>query len=302
MDGAGVGHVMRPAYVTTAAVRGGFEDLESLIEAFRSSGIPAIELGWAPRPRAGDVTNTIASYAGTAFLVHNYFPAPVEPFVLNLASADETVRQRSLEMATTNLRMSARIGAPFYSVHAGFSANFHPESLGHALEREAVVPRADAEATFRRSILSLASLASKLGVDLLIEPNVVDRRNLVDGRNTLLLFAEAGEIVEFLRAIDHPRVGLLLDVGHLNVSAQTLGFDREEFVDAVAPWVRGLHIHENDGNADQHRPLEAGSWALCLTRDPRFVACPVVLESVFGSVAEAAEHRAWFDGTRGLSN
>ena len=291
---------MRPAYLSTAAVRGSFADLETQVREFCAAGVPAIELGWAAPPRTSSVGDWLAAVPDTQFLVHNYFPQPSQPFVLNLASADEHVRARSIAMAEDAIRLSGRLNAPFYSVHAGFAAEFRPESLGHALDRHSFVPRAVALKTFRESVTVLATSAQLAAVDLLIEPNVVDRRNLVDGRNALLLLAEAEEIVSFLKVLNHPRVGLLLDTGHLNVSAHTLGFDRGEFVEAVAPWVRGLHIHDNDGSSDQHRALDAGSWVLDMLRDARFAARPMVLESVFASVAEAAEYRVWFDGIRGL--
>jgi len=37
---------------------------------------------------------------------------------------------------------------------------------------------------------------------------------------------------------------------------------------------------------------------LDVVRDSRFADCPLVLESVFPSVAEAAEYRAWFESAR----
>ena len=121
---------MQPAYVTTAAVRGTSPDLESLVKAFRSAGIPAIELGWAPAPRTTDLVNWLDSLEGTSFLVHNYFPASADTFVLNLASANIDILTRSLNMAKDNIRLSSRLGSPFYSIHAGFAAEFRPSSLG----------------------------------------------------------------------------------------------------------------------------------------------------------------------------
>lgn len=292
--------MIQPAFVSTAAVRGPFPDLESQVGALRDAGISAIELGWSAAPSAASPAEWLLACRGARFLVHNYFPQPREPFVLNLAAVDDGIRERSVAMASANLRLSARLGAPFYSVHAGFAAAFTPESLGQRLEASLAIPRTAALELFQASLARLAAVASESGVDLLIEPNVVDRRNLVDGRNELLLLAEAAEIVDFLRALGHPRVGVLLDTGHLNVTATTLGFDRAAFVEQVAPWVRGLHVHDNDGSADQHRPLTAESWVWGVIRDSRFSRCPMVLESVFPSVTDAAAYRSWFDGVRGL--
>jgi sugar phosphate isomerase/epimerase len=117
----------------------------------------------------------------------------------------------------------------------------------------------------------------------------------VDGRNELLLLAEPDEFTTFLARLDHHNVGILVDTGHLNVSATTLGFRRAEFIDLLAPFVGGFHVHDNDGSADQHRPVEGGSWVLDVLRAPRFTALPVIIESVFASVADLAAYYKWFN-------
>ena len=228
------------------------------------------------------------------FLIHNYFPQPADAFVLNLASQDPLTLARSRAMAERGLRLSARLGAPFYSVHSGFLAEFLPESLGQSLEHERAVPREMALETFHESVSALADVAQSVGVDLLLEPNVLDRRNLQNGQNALLLLVEASEIAAFLRRLSRPEVGLLLDTGHLNVSATTLGFSREAFIGEIAAHVRGFHVHDNDGSADQHRPATADGWVLELLRRPQFRTLPVVLEAGFADVRELVDYHRWF--------
>src|SRR4051812_21105203 len=46
-------------------------------------------------------------------LPHNYFPAPSQPFVLNLASLDADTRAKSVRHAREGLRLAAKSGAPF---------------------------------------------------------------------------------------------------------------------------------------------------------------------------------------------
>lgn len=46
--------------------------------------------------------------------IHNYFPAPKDPFVLNLASSDEAIRQASIEHTIRGLEISKQIGADFF--------------------------------------------------------------------------------------------------------------------------------------------------------------------------------------------
>jgi len=64
------------------------------------------------------------------------------------------------------------------------------------------------------------------------------------------------EIAEFVEGLG---IGLLLDVGHFHVSACQMGFDFASGVKAVAKVARELHLHDNDGRADQHLPLGRGT-------------------------------------------
>jgi sugar phosphate isomerase/epimerase len=51
-------------------------------------------------------------------------------------------------------------------------------------------------------------------------------------------------------AIDHPAVGVCLDVGHAAVAATVFGFDYLGECAAVAPLVRHVHLHDNLGRPE----------------------------------------------------
>jgi len=70
-----------------------------------------------------------------------------------------------------------------------------------------------------------------------------------------------GPIVRQLEAIDHPNVGLTLDVGHLHIAAHDLGFDYLEAIGEAAPWVRHIHVSDNFGRLDQGFDAEYDRWA-----------------------------------------
>ena len=59
-----------------------------------------------------------------------------------------------------------------------------------------------------------------------------------------------GPIVRQLEAIGHPNVGMTLDVAHLYMAAQDLGFAYLDAVSEAAPWVRHLHVTDNFGRLD----------------------------------------------------
>ncbi|MCB0084263.1 MAG: sugar phosphate isomerase/epimerase [Caldilineaceae bacterium] len=68
-------------------------------------------------------------------------------------------------------------------------------------------------------------------------------------------------IVHQLEAIDHPSVGMTLDIAHLHIAAHDMGFDYLEAVEQAAPWVKHLHVNDNFGRLDQGFDNEVDRWA-----------------------------------------
>jgi sugar phosphate isomerase/epimerase len=207
---------------------------------------------------------------------HNYFPAPKNPFVLNLASQNEDIRVRSVKHCLQGLRLAKRSGAPFYAAHAGFCVDPHPSELGGDIEVETEYDKEMGFEVFRESVLQVAQEAEKVEVPFLIENNVVLPENADKQKNTPLLCSTPSEIRSFMRGVDHSWVGLLLDTGHLKVSARTLGFNLEEAVEEICSYVRGIHHSDNDALRDSNRGLTESYWFLPFIEE--FRGIPHVLE------------------------
>lgn len=207
---------------------------------------------------------------------HNYFPAPKNPFVLNLASQNEEVRTRSINHCIQGLRLAKQSCAPFYAAHAGFCVDPKPSELGGAIEVETDYDKEMGYNIFRESVLQVAHEAKKVEVPFLIENNVVLPENADKQKNTPLLCSTPSEIYSFLRGADHPRVGLLLDTGHLKVSAHTLGFSLEGAVGKLRPYVQGIHHSDNDGRSDSNQGITESYWFLPFIEEFREI--PHVLE------------------------
>ena len=58
------------------------------------------------------------------YLVHNYFPPPQEPFVLNLASPNPEIYQKSLQHCYNAIALAKKLGAKQLGFHAGFFIGF----------------------------------------------------------------------------------------------------------------------------------------------------------------------------------
>lgn len=65
-----------------------------------------------------------------------------------------------------------------------------------------------------------------------------------------------GPIVRQLQAINHPNVGMTLDVAHLYIASYDRGFAYLDAVSEAAPWVRHLHVTDNFGKLDTGYAIE----------------------------------------------
>ena len=221
--------------------------------------LPVEMSGGAHSPSVRDELRELSSQ--TSVMLHNYFPPPKDPFVLNLASPDYATAERSRQMVIRALNLSAEIGASHYGVHSGYCFDPDVGSLGKPLVGSQEFER---EAAFDRllsNVTELARHATEVGVRLMIENHVLARFNLERYGENPLLLADPAEIHQFFNLIDD-QVALLLDVGHLKVSATTLGFDLDEAMLSLMPLAEGFHLSENSGANDDHRTFDESAWFL----------------------------------------
>ena len=63
-------------------------------------------------------------------------------------------------------------------------------------------------------------------------------------------------LLDIVRGVDHPQLKLCLDVGHVNAYSPV---PVSQWIDRYGSRLRHLHIHNNDGSADTHSPLNEGT-------------------------------------------
>lgn len=219
---------------------------------------------------------------GLTFLVHNYFPAPAKPEVLNLTSADPDGLRWSLHHCRRCIDLSVMVNGDFYSLHSGYIAALKAHQLGRPAEQaEAFKNTAiDREAAYQLMIASVrevADYAAARGKSLLLENNVISPVYLAKAPANPLLMTSPDEIVRFMKEVDRANVGFLIDMGHTKVSATALGFDAHDFLDRVSPYIRALHLSDNDGREDQNLPFGAEAWFYPRLKDYKNI--PWVIEA-----------------------
>jgi len=192
------------------------------------------------------------------FLVHNYFPPPKEDFVLNLASLDDAIYEKSLAQLRKAIRLASLLGVDKFGFHAGFYVDIAVGEIGKAVSARRLYDTKQAYERFCKGF-NLIKKESK-EIQIYIENNVYSKTNysIYGLQNPFMLTSPAG-YRELQERIDFK---LLLDVAHLYVSSQTLGFDFDLYLDQMVMETDYIHLSDNDGYHDQNAAFTSNSKLL----------------------------------------
>ena len=259
-------------YLSTSCLKG---DVFDILDQYEEAGFRNVELGSTHLYNEKISPETIGEYDFN-FLVHNYFPPPKEPFIINIASQDRAILKRSLDQLKTSIDFCNSIGIQLFTFHSGFRAD---PDLNLQFKTDQIISHDVAMKTHIQSIIELNKYAEDRGIKIAIENNVLAPHNLVEGKNELFLMCEYWEFKHILGEIGSDNFGILLDLGHLKVTSNTLGFDAEYFIQRLKSRVFAVHLHENNGKLDEHICPKKGDWSLDIIIK-HFSDVPVVLEVV----------------------
>ena len=279
-------------FLSTAAF-GSSRNLETVLAAYYAIGIDAIEFG-AVHEYTSDIARLLKTYPDAIFIIHNNFPPPPNPFIFNLASGDVTIRQCSIIQCKKAIDLAVLIQAPLCSFHMGFRVD--PPKLGMPFPTTGIATYDEAYKRFVASFTDVVNYSAQKGILIAIENNVLAKFNLIDGKNKLLIGCEAWEFENLFQDVPGDNWGILLDLGHLNVTANTLGFDKCNFISRVQDRVLGVHFHENDGQIDLHLKLNEGSWMFSVLNDSQFHGVPRVCETGGLTAADLKLYYEWLLG------
>ncbi len=197
-----------------------------------------------------DLLKLKAKY-GLNFLVHNYFPPSEKPFILNLASLDKTIYENSLKHLKKALDLTRLFGGNKFGFHAGFFVDRPVEELGKKFGRSDLYDRGKALQNFINGFHFLKDEFKD--ISLYIENNCYSASNYkVYGTKTPFMLLNFKEYRDLRKKIDFK---LLLDVGHLLVSASTSGADYKKEFQNMFEVSDYIHISGNDFMHDENLGL-----------------------------------------------
>jgi len=236
---------MSEIYISTSCLKG-TGDLQEILEAYSAHGIEKVELsgGLEYTP---NVVGLLNNHPRMNFIIHNYFPPPREPFIMNLAAQDEGVREKSVAVCRRAMDLCSQFGCSLYSFHPGFRVE-STLGLNFALSSIDLVPYDVAFSKFTQSIEEISAYARSRGVKVALE-------NL-EHQNEAYMMTRPEEFEKFQKIF--PEVGVLLDLGHLKIASRRFGFQEKDLLRAVKDNIVEVHIHENNGEKDLHlEPLRS---------------------------------------------
>lgn len=240
--------------------------------------------------------------------VHNFFPSPVEvmidaPDAYEFTSHRAFERQRAMDMSLRTLDLAAELKAHYLVLHMG-SVPLNPNKFTNRLTAMVAAGRqthpdyVKAKIKFVRKRAKIAPLyyhramealgiiverAAAVGVKLAIE----SRSSFEDVPNEREMFDLQSHFA------DNPWVGYWHDFGHVQLKHNLGLLDHCEWLERIAPYLMGGHVHDVEWPARDHRTPFSGTldYAALLRFFP--VRCPLTWE--LSSSRDAGEIRAALD-------
>ncbi len=239
---------------------GGLKNINATqaIKKFSLGGISEIELSGGKFQK--NVEKKIITLSNKHNLrIHNYFPVPKKPFVINLASSNKNILNKSIAQAKKAINLASKMNSKYYSFHAGFLIDPSPKLLGKEFNMIKITDRNTALKIFKKSVILLNKIAKRKNVIIFIENNVITKKNIKTFNSNPLLLTNPKEISDFFKKIPK-NIRLLLDVAHLKVSAKTEGFSLSNSFKILNNLTGGYHLSDNNGLVDSNESFSSKTW------------------------------------------
>jgi len=242
-------------YVSSSCVK--HKRIKDSVQELAYNGFENIELSGGSEHYEGfedDLLELQVKYA-LNYRCHNYFPPPKEHFVLNLASLNDEIYNKSFEHLEQAIELSKKLGAQKFGFHAGFFIDIKVSEIGKKISKENLFDKEKSIQRFCDGFSKLKEFAGDL--KLYVENNVFSSTNAQTYEDeNIFMLTHSREYKELKSIIDF---NLLLDVAHLKVSTKTLGLNFENEFSSMMEQSDYIHISDNDALHDLNHKLQENS-------------------------------------------
>ena len=247
-------------YVSSSCIRN--NNIAEIICSLSEKGIRNIELSGGTEYYEGieDDLKILKQRYQLQYACHAYFPPPKVPFVVNLASCNDDIYKKSIEHYDNCIKLLKKINSDVLSIHAGFLVEIDKDEIGRKLSKPTVYDEDEAYDRFCYAYEELSGKCKKHNIKLYLENNVLSQENYKEFKeHNYFMMTDCQSIMYMKKLIDFK---LLLDLGHLYVTSNTLGLDYGQECMCLKKYAEWIHISENSGIYDEHKTLKADSTIL----------------------------------------
>lgn len=189
------------------------------------------------------------------YTVHAFFPPKKEKFMMNIGSGNKNILEKSIRLAKEYIEFCNKAEAKVYSLHCGLVNEI--DRLGNPISKP--ITKQECREITKNSIADISDYAKRYDLKLALE-----NPTALPG---LELFAKPTEIAELIKELKLKNMGLLIDIGHLNVASKKFGFDGKQEIEKVKDMIIEFHISENNGEKDEHKQLTSTRMIEFLPKD-----------------------------------
>ena len=260
---------MKNLFTSTACLKGD-KSYDRVINEFLDNNVTNIELtGGHPFMPIDKLEKKINFFKkkGANFTFHNYFPPPETPIVLNYMTTNYKLKEGCKNIILNAINLAKKTGTNIYAFHPGYyrEAKINPKGYFDFLGED----RKDFSYGFNIFKNDFINFYKSLNID---KENKVQLgfENLfpnADGSNDSFM-CTYDEIEKIFLEAEKNKINLklLIDLGHLAISANILKFDKYDFlkkvIDNFSDKIFEVHISENDFKSDLHNRVHKDSWQL----------------------------------------
>lgn len=232
-------------YISTSCIKGETskfnKNVIEVVKAYAELGIHNIELGAVHDPFDDfKALKDLQEKYKLNFIIHANFPAVDDNRMMNIASSDSKFRKECIEHALTALEKLKFLKGDLYTIHPGYCDDMAKEftPVGNKKSKDEAVANA------LDSLKTITKRAKELGVKVAIE-------NSTEREYSIFCTAD-----DFMKIRKYAEVGILLDIGHMDVFIAGNDENRKKMIKQLEPYILEMHCHKST-NKDAHLLPEA---------------------------------------------
>ena len=190
------------------------------------------------------------------FLIHNYFPIPKKPFMLNLGTENSYLNKKSVDNCLKSIELCNQLKLKKFSVHAPFLVNFETSEAGKKIKERKISSKSKILKIFKKNFNLLKKYVD-YDVKLYVENNVLSKENFLNfNKQNPLMLTSFKDYDDMRQEVNFTP---LLDTGHLKVSCKTLKLDFKQEFNNFSKYTDFIQVSDNNSLLDQNKKIKYGS-------------------------------------------